>query len=207
MDKVIIIGAGGHAKAVIDSGSYMYEFTGFIDDNKTGSHLGLPIYGDSIDSVKNPENYGWFIAIGNLHNRAKWYKKLTDRGLRIVTIIDRSAVISKQAVIGNGNFIGKLVCVEAYARIGDDNIINTKSLVEHGCVVGNHCNLSTNAVMNGEVILDDYAFVGSSAVIICCKHIGRNATVGAGATVIRDVPNGTTVAGCPARIIKVSAEA
>ena len=68
--------------------------------------------------------------------------------------------------------------------------------------VGNHCNLSTNTVINGDVVVGEGSFVGSSSVTIGQLTIGSWSTVGAGAVVTKDVKDGTVVAGVPARILK-----
>jgi acetyltransferase EpsM len=48
------------------------------------------------------------------------------------------------------------------------------------------------------------AFVGIGAQVIQCLAVGEGAVVGAGAVVLQDVPDGATVVGVPARVVKVS---
>ena len=79
--------------------------------------------------------------------------------------------------------------------------MNTKALLEHGCHLERHVNISTNSVLNGDVYVEDGAFVGSSSVTIGQLKIGAWSTVGAGAVVVRDVESNTTVAGIPAKVI------
>lgn len=56
------------------------------------------------------------------------------------------------------------------------------------------------------VIVEDGVLIGANAVVIEGCRIGRDAVVAAGAVVVEDVPAGTVVAGCPARIIKTKDE-
>ena len=67
MDKVIFIGAGGHAKSVADSLDKLeYELYGFIDSNKKGTHLGLPIFGTEIEDIPHYKEFSYFISIGDV---------------------------------------------------------------------------------------------------------------------------------------------
>lgn len=207
MEKLILIGAGGYAKSVIDSIDYFnYELVGFVDEyTKEDSHLGVPVLASHIDELKNPEKYVYFIAIGNNKNRKRWYDILRKSKLRLINVVDRSAIVSPKATLGTGCFIGKFAVVNSNAVVGDDCIINTRALVEHGCLVSDHVNLSTNTVINGDVQVGVGSFVGSSSVTIGQLRIGEWSTVGAGAVVIKDVDDGVTVAGVPAKIIKEGA--
>lgn len=207
MEKLIIIGAGGYAKSVLDSIDYYnYRVKGFLDEFSTvEEHLGYPILWHSLDDIENPEKYFYFIAIGNNQRRKNWYDRLCSQKLRLINVVDRSAIISPEAKIGNGCFFGKMSVVNSRAMIGDNCIINTKSLVEHGCTIHNHANISTNSVINGDVEVGEGTFVGTCSVTIGQKTIGAWSTVGAGAVVIADVGDGVTVAGVPAREIKKSA--
>ena len=56
MKKIIFVGAGGHAKSVADSiNKSEYELCGFIDSNKKGTHMGLPIWGTELEDIPNYE--------------------------------------------------------------------------------------------------------------------------------------------------------
>ncbi len=207
MEKLILIGAGGYAKSVIDSIDYFnYELVGFIDEyTKEDNHLGIPVLATDINELQNPEQYVYFISIGNNKNRKRWYDALKKKRLRLINIVDRTAIISTKAIIGSGCFIGKFAIVNSNAIVGNDCIINTRSLVEHGCKVSDHVNLSTNTVINGDVQVGEGSFLGSCSVTIGQLKIGKWSTVGAGAVVIREVGNDVTVAGVPAKEISKGA--
>lgn len=207
MEKLIIIGAGGYAKSVLDSIDYYnYRIKGFLDEfSNKEEHLGYPILWHSLDEIAEPEKFFYFIAIGNNERRKNWFDKLVAGGYRMINVVDKSAIISPEAKIGNGCFFGKMSVVNSNATIGNDCIINTKSLVEHGCTVHDHANISTNAVINGDVIIGEGTFVGTSSTTIGQKTIGSWSTIGAGAVVIKDVEDGVTVVGVPAKLIKKGA--
>ena len=207
MEQLIIIGAGGYAKSVLDSVDYYnYRIKGFIDEfTMEKEHLGYQVLCRSLDEIDCPQEYFYFIAIGNNQRRKIWYDRLVNYKLRVINVVDKSAIISQEAKIGNGCFFGKMSVVNSKAIIGNDCIINTKSLVEHGCVVHDHANISTNAVINGDVEIGEGTFVGTSSTTIGQRTVGKWSTIGAGAVVINDVEDGVTVAGVPAKVIKKGA--
>lgn len=207
MEKLVLIGAGGYAKSVLDSVDYYnYKVEGFIDEfTEKKEHLGYPVLAKSLDSLLNVKEYVFFISIGNNKRRKIWFDRLTKRGLRLINVVDRSAIISPQASIGIGCFVGKMAIINSKAKVGNNCIVNTKALIEHGCCISNHVNLSTNSVINGDVTIKEGSFIGSCSVTIGQLSIGKWSTVGAGAVVIRPVGDGITVAGVPARIIKEGA--
>lgn len=204
MEKLILIGAGGYAKSVLDSIDYYnYEVAGFIDEFSSNSeHLGYPIMASSIEEVYNAVHYFYFIAIGNNRHRKKWYDKLKEKNLRLINVVDKSALVSQRATIGNGCFIGKMAIVNSKSVVCDNCIINSKALVEHGCYVSNHANISTNAVINGDVQVGTGSFLGSCSVTKGQLKIGNWVTVGAGAVVVDQIEDNKIVAGVPAKIIK-----
>ena len=203
MINIILIGAGGHSKSVTDAiDDSEYKLCGFIDRNKKGMHLGVPIWGTEVEDVPNYETFSYFVSIGDVGYRKMWFEKIVNKGLNVINIIDKSAIVSTSAKIGIGNFIGKMAILNADVEIGDNNIINTKALVEHECKIGSHTHLSTNSVINGNVVVEDSVFLGSSAVCNGQLRIGEGAIIGSGSVVVSDIPPMVTVVGVPARVIK-----
>lgn len=204
MEKLILIGAGGYAKSVLDSIDYYnYEVAGFIDEfAEKAEHLGYPILARSLENVINEEQYFYFITIGDNRHRKIWYDKLQGKNLRLINVVDKSALISQRATIGNGCFIGKMAIVNSKSVVCDNCIINSKALIEHGCYVSEHANISTNTVINGDVRVGKGSFIGSCSVTKGQLRIGDWVTVGAGAVVVTNVENNKVVAGVPAKVIK-----
>ena len=102
MEKLIIIGAGGYAKSVLDSVDYYnYEVKGFVDEfSDNFEHLGYPIVARSLDDIQEPGQYFYFIAIGNNERRKVWYDRLKEKKLRLINVVDKSAIVSGRASIG-----------------------------------------------------------------------------------------------------------
>ncbi len=204
MKDLIIVGAGGYAKSVLDSLDYMnFHMVGFLDDVKVmeTEHLGYPILGNAVENLPEPEKFVYFIAIGNNAKRKRWFDVLKAHHLSLINVIDRSAIISTHTTIGEGCFIGKLAVVNSGASIGDDTVVNTRASVEHGCIIGNHVNLSTCTTLNGDVQVEEGCFVGSGAVVNGQVVIHEWSLVGSGSVVLHDVEARYTVAGVPAHQI------
>lgn len=201
--QLVIIGAGGFAKSALDSMDQReYRIVGFIDERPDKeSHLGYPVLARSLEELEEVGRYSYFVAIGDCAVRKRWYDELVSLGLDVVSIVDRTALVSPMATVGCGCFIGKMAVVDSDAVVGNDCVINTMALVEHGCEVGDHVNLATKTVINGDVSVGEGAFLGSCASVIGQRSVGAWSVVGAGAVVVRDVPDGVTVVGVPARVV------
>lgn len=198
--KLVFLGAGGHSKSVYDSvDKDFYELIGYVDPKKTGTFYGVPVFGTSIEDVPDYRRCVYFVTIGDNEVRQKNFEELKEKKLEVINIIDKTAIVADDFVMGVGNFIGKQAIINGGVKAGDNCIFNTRALVEHDCVVGNNIHLSTNAVINGAVIVEDNVFIGSMSVCIGMQTIGTGATIGAGAVVLGDVPAGKTFVGVPAR--------
>jgi sugar O-acyltransferase (sialic acid O-acetyltransferase NeuD family) len=120
------------------------------------------------------------------------------------------AVVAKNADVGPGNSIGDgpVLCgftsITADATIGRFFHANIYSYVAHDCVIGDYVTFAPNVHCNGNVHIEDYAYIGTGAVLRQGTPeqpivIGSGAVVGMGAIVTKSVPAGTTVIGNPAR--------
>lgn len=201
-EKVIIVGAGDYAISVIHSiDESKYDIKGFLDDNMEGEYLRFPIIGKSLDALDHPEEYKYFISIANIDARKKWFKRLEDANLELITVIDKTANVATESKIGKGTYIGRNAVVGCYAVIGCNCMVYTGAIVEYHCYIGNHVRISPGAVVNGHVDIEDEVYIGANACIVQDKRVRKHAVVGAGAVVISDVDIDKTVVGVPARII------
>ena len=188
MKDIVLIGGGGHCKAVIDvvEQEGRFNIIGIIDKPALlGKNiLGYQIIGNDSELnnlVKKCKNA--LITIGQIRSplsRIKLFDTVIKLGFTLPTIVSPRAYISHQASIGIGSVIMHDVVVSASAIIGDNCIINTKSIVEHGSKIGNHCHISTNAVINGDVVVGNGSFIGSGAVTNNSITIKKNSFIKAG---------------------------
>ncbi|HFO7042149.1 TPA: acetyltransferase, partial [Escherichia coli] len=201
--KLIIIGAGGFAKTVIDSLDHeKYEIEGFIDTFKTGEHQGYPILGDTLGVIDEPNQYLYFIAIGDPDYRALWMKLIEEMKLSTINVIDRTSIISEHSRLGTCIYIGKMAIINCDSELEDGVVINTRALVEHGNYISYCTNISTNVVLNGDVFVGEKSFIGSCTVVNGQLKIGNSSIIGSGSVVIRDVPDNVVVAGAPTKFIR-----
>ncbi|MGN5130888.1 acetyltransferase [Aeromonas hydrophila] len=201
--KLIIIGAGGFAKSILDSLDYTkIEVIGFIDQYKQGFHQDYPIITDKIENFKNADDYHFFIAVGEPIIRRNYLYEIRKLNLKQINIIDPTALISCHVELGEGIYIGKMCIVNRDVKIDDCAVINTRSLIEHGNRIGTCTNISTNVVLNGDVIVGEQTFVGSCTVVNGQISIGSHSIIGSGSVVIRNIKDKVVVAGAPTRLIR-----
>ena len=144
------------------------------------------------------------IAIANSNIRQKLAEKLTNDGINIWTVKSQSTVIMDNVIIGNGAALSPFVTIGANAIIGQCFHANLYSYVEHDCVIGDFVTFAPRVSCNGNVHIEDHAYIGTGAVLRQGTPdkpliIGKGAIVGMGAVVTKDVPAGVTVVGNPAR--------
>jgi len=209
---IIIIGAGGHGRVVLDilRAAGLYHPVGFLDANP---HLhgrrvdGLPVLGDLniLDTLRAKAVEAAIIAIGDNGVRREYAGILDQSKLILINAIHPSANLASTCTIGKNVVIaaGSVVC--AHCQIGNSVILNTGCIVDHESIVGTAAHICPGARLAGRVTVGSGAFIGIGATVIQTIRIGADAVVGAGAVVIRDVPAGATVVGVPARVIKTAA--
>ncbi|HEV8291058.1 MAG TPA: NeuD/PglB/VioB family sugar acetyltransferase, partial [Tepidisphaeraceae bacterium] len=207
--NVLIIGAGGHGRVVLDVLRSIGKFhvVGFIDADagKSGAEvMGIPILGPIhlLQKLRKQDVRGAIVAIGDNRIRRTYADQVLESGLELITAIHPSAVISQTAKIGRNVLIAPGAIVGTEATIADDVIINTGAVVDHECQISRAAHIAPAAALAGRVEVGEGAFIGIGAKIVPCMKIGANAIGGAGAVVLEDVPAGATVAGVPAKIIK-----
>jgi len=199
--RIVIYGAGGHGKVVLDALEQSdRRVAGFADDD-TGRR-GKPFCGYPVADLDNAE-FGEavevVVAIGDGELRAELTGQILASGYRLATVIHPSATIGRDVEIGSGAMILAQAAVNPGARIGHGVIINTAATVDHDCVVGDFAHLAPGVRMAGNVTVGERALVGVGATIMPGVEIGAGATVGAGSVVVADVAAGVTVAGVPAK--------
>lgn len=201
--KLIIFGAGGFSKSIIDSlDSEKYELTGFIDKYKSGISQSYPILGKDISDIDNKDDFYYFIGVGQPSVRKHYLNVVHKHKLKLINIIDKTALLSSKVKLGKGVFIGKLCIINRDCYIHDAVVINTRSLIEHGNKIGLCSNISTNVVLNGDVHVGEETFIGSCTVVNGQIKIGSQSVIGSGSVVIRNIPNNVVVAGSPTRLIR-----
>lgn len=153
---------------------------------------------------QNDKNIGFCIAIGNPHGRMRiqLHERLIAEGLQPITIAHPSAQIAQNAFIEAGCQFMAGAIINPEARLGRQCIINTNASVDHECILEDGVELSPGATLCGLVHIGINGWVCAGSTVLPRIKIGADAVIGAGAVVIKDVPDGKTVVGIPARSIK-----
>lgn len=143
------------------------------------------------------------IAIGGEHSedRLALFDLMASCGLIPVDVVHPRAFLARGAVIGPGCQLLAQSAVCAGAQLGRCVIVNTGATVDHDCRLGDGCHVGPGAHLAGEIVVGASAFIGTGATVLPRLRIGAAAYVGAGAVVTRDVPEGATVVGNPARLL------
>ncbi len=203
MDKLILIGGGGHCAACLDvlKQEKRFAVAAVVDRPEK---LGETVCGLAITATDDdlPELIGLhknvLISIGQIKTaepRQRAYDHACALGAELPAIISPFSIVSDCAELGAGTIIMHQALLNSRVRIGQNTIINTRALIEHDSIVGNHCHISTAAVLNGGCRVDDGCFVGSSAVLREGVRLGSGCVIGCGAVVLADVPENSTVYG------------
>lgn len=201
--NIYIYGSGGHGRVVCDSAISGYmNIKGFIDDDKKKSDSlinGIKVV--SYDDYKALPNTAAVVAIGDNKARKRIHETLNSNDVRLIAVIDRSAVISPSAIIGFGCQILPRVVVNNNALLGDGVIVNTGAVIEHDCKIGDFCHIAPGSVLLGGCHVGEGTLVGAGAIIQQSVNVGKNVTIGTGAVVTEDIKDGQTVVGIPAKSI------
>ncbi len=198
--KVIIIGAGGHARVIADSVNLSGdELLGFLDDFVEGSVMGYPVLGKIDDADDYADEASFVIGIGDNKTR---YRIASRFDLNWYTAIHPSAIVSKSAVIGEGTVIMAGAVVNACAVVGKHCIINTLSVVEHDNVIGNFAHISPHATLLGAVKVGERTHIGGNSTIRNNTSICSGCVIGAGAVVTKSIKERGVYAGVPATLLE-----
>lgn len=206
-DPLVIIGAGGHAKVVLellrDAGA---TIVGLTDANPlTGNLLGVPVLGDDtlLPALFERGVRSAFVALGDNHRRYEMGERVRQLGFSLVNAISPYARVSPSAQLGQGIAVMAGATINAEARIGDLSIVNTNAGVDHDAVLGAACHVGPGVALAGGVQVGRWALLGVGSSVIPGCSIGEGAVVGAGACVVRDIGPNLIAVGVPAAVVRV----
>ncbi len=200
--RLLVVGAGGHAKVVIDAARLCgYEIAGVIGSaDGTPEVLGAPVTTDPAGLNAS----GFIVAVGDNHERARLFAEHQKLGLEPANVIHPSAVIAQDAELGPGTFVAANVTVNPGARIGSNTILNTGCTVDHDCEIGVHVHIGPGANLCGGVVVGEGTLLGVGSCAVPRSRIGEWAVVGAGAAVTQNIPDRAVAVGVPARVTRLA---
>ena len=204
---VIVLGAGGHAKVVIDAlQAAGADILGAVDADPAThatSILGVSVLGtDEVVLDHTPNAVALINGVGSTvpsSQRKDLYRQFRDAGYTFAPVIHPSAVIGGNVGMANAVQIMAGVVVQPGCRIGANTILNTRASVDHDCVIGDHVHIAPGAVLGGGIAIGGGSHIGAGSCIIQNVRIGENVMVAAGAAVVTDFLDGARIAGVPAQ--------
>ncbi|MBP2832006.1 acetyltransferase [Aquimarina sp. U1-2] len=210
MSKVIIIGASGHAKVIIEAIEFkkQYEIFGLVDSYKEKGEklMNHEILGSEYE-IPNLMEQGitkGVIAIGDNWTRLQMYNKIKTLApdFEFVTVVHHSAIVSSRAKIGKGTVILTGVKINTDARVGNFCILNTNSSLDHDCDMHDFSSIAPGVTVGGNVKIDFCTAICLGANIIQGVHVGEHTIVGAGSLITKNVDSFKLVYGVPGKEIK-----
>jgi sugar O-acyltransferase (sialic acid O-acetyltransferase NeuD family) len=200
--KLLIIGAGGHAKVVIES----------IDTKKTNIFIADQFkYKDRCQKIFNyqvsdlklwiDKKIQFHTAIGNNQDRRRLTENFKHLNRKEFNVIHPRSIISNSASLGNGIFIAANAIIGSEVEVMSGCIINHGSIVDHDCIIGEFSHIAPNVVLGGGVQIGEECLIGAGAIILPNIKIGNHVTIGAGAVVTKNIKNNTTIIGIPGKDI------
>lgn len=207
---LVVFGAGGHAKVVVDAAERQGGRQIMVADDSEASWgvrlMGYPIHRGR-DALLKTDRRGFAIsAIGNNVARAKVAAWLQANGFVLTVVMHPSAQVGRGAQIGEGSVLVGGSVVNSDTVIGRNVIINTGATVDHDCSIADDVHVAPGVHVCGQVAIGAGSFLGAGATVIPRVRIGAGCVIGAGATVLRDVPDGMVVVGTPARPVRQEQE-
>ena len=211
MKNILIYGASGHAKMIVDiiQRNNNYTMIGFLDSFKPMGEVvfGYDVIGD-LDQlpqlIKELNIEGIIIGIGENSTRRVAYHKIKTIApqLEFVTVIHPSATLATDVSIIEGTVIMANVVINANANVGRFCILNTASTLGHDCHMADFSSLASGATIGGNVHIGVCSAICLGATIIHNLKIGNDTVIGAGSLVLKSVGDKKTAFGSPIHTIK-----
>lgn len=196
--NMIIYGAGGHAKIIISIlKATRIEIDGIFDDDLSK---------DKLSGIEIQHHYNYtilpkkklIIAIGNNMIRRNISERINHQ---FGNIIHPSAIVDQSVKISEGTCVMHNAVIQADTTIGKHVIINTSASIDHDCIIEDFVHIAPGVVLAGGVRIAENTLVGIGSFIAPGITIGKNCLISIGSVVTKNIPDGVTVRGNPARII------
>jgi len=214
MKKVVVVGAGGFGREVIEifkdenKIKEKWNILGFIDDNSDlhGSKInGFPVLGGTDWLIENHnDEIGGVIAIGEPKIKKIIADKLENGKVKFVNAIHPSVIMGDYIELGKDVIICAGSILTVNIKICNHVIININSTIGHDTVIDDYCSIMPTVKINGNNNLREGVYVGTGAAFIHQVSVGKWTTIGAGAVVVNDIPESVVAVGVPAKVIRKS---
>lgn len=212
MRQIVIIGAGGHGREVLDifealnGAGAQYDLLGYVVEPAYGAPGTVvnerPILGDFDWFAGRAKDVEAICAVGAPELRRRLVQRAREAGVRFCSIVHPSVVRTRWMTIGEGVVIAAGCVLTNQIRIGDHVHLNAGCSIAHDSVLENFAILAPGVHAAGGVIFEEGCNVGVGVSILPGRRIGRWSVVGGGSAVTADVPPNSTVVGVPGTVVK-----
>lgn len=201
---IVVIGAGGHAKVVIECLRYAgWNIIGCTDvDPSPRNCAGVPVLGDDgvLGKLRSDGVAHAFCALGANGLRERIGRRLIGDGFDLPFVRGPGTNLSASARIGAGTILMPGATINVDTCVGALAIINTNASVDHDGMIGDAAHIGPGSALAGEVAVGARSFIATGSSVIPRISIGTDVVVGAGSTVIRDIADRAVAFGNPARV-------
>ncbi len=206
MAEVVLYGAGGHAKVIIDilERSGIHHIVGLVDDTAPeGRLMGYPVASDLRQYLDRGIRAG-LVAVGDNWQRHRIVTQIQQwcESFTFVTAIHPSVQLGKEVTVAEGTVIMAGGMLNPCVQIGRHCILNTGSIVDHDCTLHEYASIAPGVTLGGNVVVGAYTAIGLGASVIQKMTIGAYTVVGAGSVVVRPIPSECVSFGTPCRVVR-----
>lgn len=205
MQNIIVYGAGGHGKVIVDAIEQegTYNVLGFLDDSAKSDCYGYPILGgkEYLDQIKT-ENLFAIVAIGNPSARKEVIEMLTDAGCTLATVIHPTAYVARSAILKAGVVVLPQAVIGVDTTVGKGCIINTAATIDHDCTLEEYVHIAPGAHLAGNIHVRHATHIGIGSSVKEGVSIGADCMVGAGSVVVHDIEDNSVAYGSPAERVR-----
>lgn len=205
--RIVFMGAGGFGGFARDLCEFIgWEPYGFLDSHKPKGHAvnGCPVLG-TVDLLDDPEllrSCEFIATVQDFGLRREWSALVEARGGTLARLIHPSVALSPSATLGKGIMVNAFSFIYANAVVGDLTIIESHCNIGTEVTVGDVCMVAPGVHLNRGVSVGESSFLGSCSVARPYVKIGRGCLIGAGAVLVKDIPDFKVAAGVPARVVR-----
>lgn len=196
---MLLYGASGHAKVILSIlEACGQRVTAIFDNDLDKKELGrVPVIGNYRPNYEPASPL--IIAIGYNDVRKKLALSIQHT---FGTAIHPSALVDASVIVGDGSVVMHGAIVQSGTLVGKHVIVNTGATVDHDCTLGDFVHIAPGVTLCGAVRVGENTLIGAGSVVAPNLTIGANCLIAAGSVVTTPIPQGATVRGNPARIIR-----
>ncbi|WP_124059213.1 acetyltransferase [Vaginisenegalia massiliensis] len=200
-DRLVIIGAGGHAKVCYEIAKLLNCWRNiiFLDDCLENNYFHIQ---GPISNYKYFLESDFFVAIGSNEIRKKFITILEESGASLIKLVHPQSIVSDSVSIGAGSVVMGGVVINACSKIGRGCIINTGCTIDHDCNIKDFVHISPGTNVSGSVQIGCLSWLGTGTTVINNIEISEKVIIGAGSVILKNIKDQGTYVGHPCKKIK-----